>query len=113
MIEHRANQPIRKNDIVQVIAGREAGKNGKVLEVLIKKERVIVERVNMVKRHQKPNQQNRQGGIIEKEASIHLSNVLLVCSKCKRPVRVRSKEVKGEGRVRVCAKCGEVIERKK
>ena len=79
-VETRANQKIKKNDIVRVISGKEGhtGKTGKVLKILAKKNSVIVEKVNMVKRHQKPNQQNRQGGIIEKEAPIHLSNVMLV-----------------------------------
>lgn len=79
-LETRANQGIRKNDIVRVIAGREgqSGKTGKVLQVLTKQNRLVIEKVNMVKRHQKPNQKQRQGGIIEKEAPIHLSNVVLV-----------------------------------
>ncbi|MFH1262322.1 MAG: 50S ribosomal protein L24 [Pseudomonadota bacterium] len=79
-METRANQGIRKNDIVKVISGREgqSGKTGKVLKILTKKNRVLIEKVNMVKRHQKPNQENRQGGIVEKEAPIHLSNVVLV-----------------------------------
>ncbi len=79
-LETRANQGIRKNDIVRVIAGREgqSGKTGKVLQILTKKNRLVIEKVNMVKRHQKPNQKQRQGGIIEKEAPIHLSNVVLV-----------------------------------
>ncbi len=76
----RANQAIRKNDMVRVISGREshAGKTGRVLSVIPKKNQVIIEKVNMVKRHQKPNATNRQGGIIEKEAPLHLSNVMLV-----------------------------------
>ena len=79
-LETRAHQGIRKNDIVRVITGREgqAGKTGKVLQILTKQNRLIIEKVNMVKRHQKPNQTNRQGGIVEKEAPIHLSNVVLV-----------------------------------
>jgi large subunit ribosomal protein L24 len=112
-LESRANQAVRKNDIVQVISGRESGKRGKVLSVVTDRDRVFVEKVNMVKRHTKPNQQNRQGGIIEKEAAMHLSKVLLVCEKCNRPVRVRFKGGKGQEAQRACVKCGEVIAKKK
>jgi large subunit ribosomal protein L24 len=111
--EIRANQAIRKNDMVQVIAGREAGKRGKVMRILTDKDRVYVEKVNMIKRHTRPNQQNRQGGIVEKEASMHLSNVMLICEKCNRPVRVRFKADKKGDAQRECAKCGGQIEKKK
>jgi large subunit ribosomal protein L24 len=112
-LETRANQGIRKNDLVQVLAGRESGKRGKVLSIVTDKDRVIVEKVNMVKRHTRPNQKNRQGGIVEKEASMHLSNVMLICEKCNRPVRVRYKHDKGGEAQRVCVKCGETIVKKK
>ncbi len=103
---------IRKNDMVQVIAGREKGKNGKVLRVLPKSSRVVVEKINLVKRHVKPSQQNPQGGITEKEGSIHYSNIQLLCPKCNRGVRfgVKVKE-DGKGKsaakskVRVCRRC--------
>lgn len=100
---------IRKGDTVQVMLGRSRGKTGKVLRVDYKKSRLFVEKVNMVKRHLRPNRTNPQGGILEKEASIHWSNVLLVCSKCVKPVRVRSKEVADGKRTRVCVKCGEKV----
>ena len=112
-LESRAGQAVRKNDIVQVLSGRESGKRGKVLRILTEKDRVVVEKVNMVKRHQRPNQQNRQGGIIEKEASLHLSNVMLVCEKCNRPVRVRFRKEKDIEAQRVCVKCGTIVEKKK
>lgn len=111
--EHRANQAIRKNDLVQVICGREMGKTGKVMRIQTDRERVFVEKVNMVKKHQRSNAQNRQGGIVEKEASLHLSNVMLVCSKCNRPVRIRFKADKEGESQRLCVKCGETIEKKK
>ncbi len=111
-VEKRANQAIRKNDIVQVTTGKEAGKRGKVLSVWTPKDRLIVEKINMVKRHQKPNQQNRQGGIIEKEASLHLSNVMLVCDKCNRPVRVRFQKNKDGDSERICHACGAVVAKK-
>lgn len=102
------NSNIKKNDLVAVIAGKEKGKTGKVLKVLPKSSRVLVEKLNMVKRHQKPTQTNPQGGVVEKEMGIHCSNLMLVCSKCSKPVRVSKKEVNGK-KVRVCKKCGDVI----
>ena len=112
-LESRANQAVRKNDIVQVIAGRERGKRGRVLSIATDNDRIFVEKVNLVKRHTKPNQKNRQGGIVEKEAALHLSNVMLVCDKCNRPVRVRYGTKTGEVSQRVCSKCGETIAKKK
>lgn len=79
-LETRANQKIKKGDLVKVITGKEKNNTGKVLKIIASKNRVIIERLNMVKRHQKPDAQNKQGGIIEKEAPIHLSNVALVSS---------------------------------
>jgi large subunit ribosomal protein L24 len=103
---------IRKDDLVQVIAGKEKGKSGKVLKVLAKKNRVVVEKINFIKRHSRPSGKTRQGGIIQKEAPIHISNVLLLCSKCNRGVRM-GKRVLGDGKkALVCKKCGELIERK-
>ncbi len=104
------NSNIRKNDLVAVIAGKEKGKTGKVLKILPKSSRVLVEKLNRVKRHQKPTQANPKGGITEKEAGIHSSNLMLLCQKCNKPVRVAHKEVAGK-KLRVCKKCGEVMER--
>lgn len=113
---------LRKNDQVQVIAGREKGKIGKVLRVNGAQGRVTVEKVNVVKRHVKPSQKNPQGGILEKELPLHVSNVLLFCAKCNRGVRHGSKFVetggkKGKGaaaaktvKIRICKKCGESLE---
>lgn len=96
--------------MVTVIAGKEKGKSGKVLKVLPKTSRVLVEKLNRVKRHQKPTQTNPQGGVIEKELGIHCSNVMLLCQKCNKPVRVSHKTVKDK-KVRVCRKCGEAIDK--
>ncbi len=102
---------VRRGDTVLVIAGKERGKRGKVLIVLPVKRRVIVEKVNMIKRHQRPTQKLRQGGIIEREGAVHLSNVMVVCSKCDRPTRT-SIQIFAEGKkARVCKRCGEVIDR--
>src|SRR5262245_23118525 len=79
---------IRKNDTVMVIAGRERGKTGKVLRVIGEKNRVIIERLNVVKRHQKPRGMQSPGGVVEKEASIDLSNVMIMCDRCNAPARV-------------------------
>ncbi len=99
---------IRKNDRVQVITGKDRGKVGKVLRVIPRKSRAIVEGVNIVKKHQKPTP-GSQGGIIEKEASIHISNLMLICPKCTDPVRVGYKILEDGSKVRICKKCGEVI----
>ena len=103
---------VRKDDLVQVIAGKEKGKSGKVLKVLPHKNRVVVEKVNFIKRHSRPTGKTRQGGIIQKEAPIHVSNVLLLCSKCNRGVRMGKRILEGGKKALVCKKCGELIERK-
>ena len=109
----RTNTPqkvhVRKGDTVLVIAGKSAGKRGKVISVDTDKNRVIVEGVNITKRHTKPTRALPQGGIIEKEGSIHGSNVMLVCTKCKNPTRVGKKLLNNE-RVRACKQCGEIID---
>ncbi|HOV87347.1 MAG TPA: 50S ribosomal protein L24 [Syntrophobacteraceae bacterium] len=101
---------IKKNDMVMVIAGKEKGKTGKVLRVIPKKDRVIVEKLNMVKRHMKPGPQSRQGGILEREAPIHISNLKLICSKCTDPTRVGYRTLEDDRKVRYCKKCSEVID---
>lgn len=101
---------IKKDDKVKVIAGKDDGKIGKVLKVIRKENRVIVENINKVKRHVKPDMKNRQGGIIEKEAPIHLSNVMLMCNHCMKPSRVRMQELENGKKVRVCRKCNENID---
>ena len=103
---------IRKNDQVMVITGRDKGKIGRVLRVLPKEGRVVVEKVNLVKRHTKPSAKNRQGGILEKELSIHVSNVMLLDPKKAEPTRVGFKVADGK-KVRVSKKSKEVIEAKK
>ena len=101
---------IKKEDKVKVIAGKDKGKIGKVLKVNRKKNRVLVENVNMVKRHAKPSAQNRQGGIIEGEAPIHWSNLMLMCSKCMAPVRIKTQILEDGKKKRVCRKCDEFID---
>jgi large subunit ribosomal protein L24 len=102
---------VRRGDTVAVLSGKERGKRGKVLAVLRDKGRVIVEHVNMIKRHQRPTQKLRQGGIIEREGPIHLSNVMVVCGKCDRPSRTGMQILADSRKVRVCRHCGESIDK--
>ena len=102
---------IRKNDNVMVIAGRERGKSGKVLRVIPDQSRALVERLNMVKRHTKSRGPQSPHGIVEKEAAIHVSNLMIVCDRCNVPVRM-GKKVLDDGRsVRICRRCGEHLDR--
>ena len=100
---------LRKDDTVMVIAGRERGKTGKVLRVLPEKDRVIIERVNLVKRHVKPRGVQQPGGIQEKEAALHLSNVVPICGRCNKPTRVGSRRLADGSSERVCRRCDEAI----
>ncbi len=100
---------IRKGDKVQVIAGKDKGKVASVLRVYPESERVVVEKTNMVKKHMRPTQQNTQGGIMDIEAPIHASNVMLVCSKCGKPVRVSVKKNADGKKARFCKKCNTEI----
>ena len=109
-MEKHALERVKKGDTVQVLAGKNKGKQGQVMRILTKKGRVLVERVNMIKRHQKPTQ-NTQGGIIEKEASIDASNVAPVCPKCRKGVRIGFKLHDDGTKVRVCKKCGEELDK--
>lgn len=101
---------IRKNDSVMVIAGKERGKTGKVLRVLRDKDAVIIERLNMVKRHTRPRGPQQSGGIVEKEAAIDASNIMIVCNKCNAPVRVGRKILADGKKIRVCRNCNESLD---
>ena len=101
---------IAKNDTVLVLSGRERGKRAKVREVRSKEDRVVLVETNIVKRHQKPGQRGaRQAGIIDLEAPMHVSNVMLVCPNCNRPTRVAHRVLPQGGSVRMCKKCGSDI----
>ncbi|HHX96969.1 MAG TPA: 50S ribosomal protein L24 [Clostridia bacterium] len=102
---------VRKDDLVQVITGKDAGKQGKILNVDPRKGRVVVEGVNIVKRHMRPTQANPQGGIMEIEAPVDSSNVMLVCQKCDVPVRIKKKFLADGKKVRVCNRCGEEFDK--
>ncbi len=108
---HKIIVDIRRNDQVRVISGRDKGKEGRVLRVMPAKGKVLVEHVMMVKKNVRPNpQKNVKGGIAEQESSIDISNVMLVCTSCKRPVRV-AHEQHGDKHVRACRSCGTTLEK--
>ena len=101
---------IRKNDLVMVISGKDRGKKGKVRYAFPKEGQVIVEGINMIKRHTRARAMTRQAGIIEREAPLQVSKVMLICSKCNRPTRVGSRFLEEGKKVRVCSRCHEVID---
>ena len=101
---------VRKGDTVVVIAGKEKGKRGRILRVATDKERVVVERVNMVKRHTKPTQANPRGGILENEGTIAMSNLALWCGKCGKGRRAKADIRDGQKKRRMCVKCGSPFE---
>lgn len=101
---------IKKEDKVKIITGKDKGKIGKILKVVNKTNRVIVENINIVKSHQKPNMKNPQGGIISKEAPIDFSNVMLMCNHCMAPIRIKMTTLEDGKKVRVCPKCKETID---
>jgi large subunit ribosomal protein L24 len=106
-----ATAHVRKGDTVIVVAGKDRGKRGRVLRVIPEESRVVIERINMIKKHQRPTQKLRQGGIIEREGSIHLSNVMLVDPTSDRPTRIGMRELADGKKVRVARKSGEIIDK--
>jgi large subunit ribosomal protein L24 len=102
---------VKKNDMVKIIAGKERGKTGKVLRVMPDKGRVIVESLNVVKRHTRPSQLNPGGGIVEKEAAISLSNVMLVCASCSQPTRTGVRNLEDGNKTRYCKKCNASVDK--
>ncbi|MEK6683634.1 MAG: 50S ribosomal protein L24 [Nitrospirota bacterium] len=114
MSESKAIVPkfrVRKGDIVKITTGKDKGKTGKVLEVDRSKQRVFVEKLNIIKRHMKPSQTHRQGGIIEREASVHVSNVMIVCKSCGKSSRAGIRRMEDGEKLRYCKKCNEIIDR--
>jgi large subunit ribosomal protein L24 len=100
---------IRKGDRVRVVAGNDRGRIGRVLTVIPEKNRIIVENVNMITKHQRATQSLRQPGIVQREGTIHMSNVMPICPECDEPTRVGFTEVEGR-KMRVCKQCGEIFE---
>jgi len=102
---------VKKNDMVMIIAGKDKGKAGKVLRVLADKGRVVVENLNVVKRHTRPTRTNAEGGIIEKEAPLAASNVLLLCGACNKPTRTGIRILDDGSKARFCKKCNEIVDK--
>ncbi|PIE62768.1 MAG: 50S ribosomal protein L24 [Desulfobacter postgatei] len=101
---------IKKDDKVKVLTGKDKGKIGKVLKVVKKTNRIVVENINMVKVHQRPSQKNPQGGIVEKPMPMDISNLMLMCNACVKPTRIAIKHLEDGKRVRVCKKCSQQID---
>ncbi len=101
---------LKKNDIVEVVAGKDKGKTGKILKVLRDKNQVVVEKINLIKRHTRPSPTTGQGGIVEKEAPLQVSKVMLVCPKCTKTSRFRLTVTADGKKARVCGKCKELID---
>ncbi|WP_394707049.1 50S ribosomal protein L24 [uncultured Desulfobacter sp.] len=101
---------IKKDDKVKVLTGKDKGKIGKVLKVAKKTNRIVVENINMVKVHQRPSQENPQGGIVEKPMPMDVSNLMLMCNSCVKPTRIGIKQLEDGKRVRVCKKCNQQID---
>lgn len=102
---------VKKGDLVRVISGKDKGKEGKILRVIPKLNKIIVENVNVVKKHQRPTQQLREGGIIEQPSPIHVSKVMVVCPSCGKPTRVGYRFLEEGKKVRICRKCNEIIDK--
>lgn len=103
---------LKKDDQVEVIAGKDKGQVGKILRVLPEKNKAVVERINMIKRHTKPTEMHQQGQIVEREAPIHVSNLQLICPECTESGRIGKKRLDDGSKVRYCKSCGESIESK-
>ena len=102
---------VKKDDMVMITTGKDSGKTGKVLRVLPEKGRVVVESLNMIKRHSRPRPGQAEGGIIEKEAPLDLSNVMVVCSSCSEPSRTGIRTLEDGSKVRFCKKCNEIVDK--
>jgi len=102
---------VKKGDLVKVISGKDKGKEGRVLRVIPKLNKVVVENINVVKKHQRPTQQLREGGIIEQPSPIYASKVMVICPSCGKPTRVGYRFLEEGKKVRICRKCNEIIDK--
>jgi large subunit ribosomal protein L24 len=101
---------VKTGDLVKVLTGRDKGKQGKIIRAIPKEQRVVVEKINLVKRHQRPTPQNPEGGIVTREAPIHVSNVMIICKSCKKPTRIARKFLDNGKKVRACKRCGATLD---
>ncbi len=104
---------VHREDTVMVLTGKDRVKKGRVIRLFPKTETALVEKINLVKRHTRPNQQLPQGGILEKEAPIHISNLQIICTKCTKATRIAHKILANGQKVRSCKKCGEILDKEK
>src|SRR6185503_18961747 len=104
---------VHREDTVVVLAGKDRGKKGRGIRLFTKTEKALVEKINMVKRHTRPNQELPQGGIVEKESPVHISNLQVICSKCGKATRIARKILAAGKSARVCKKCGEILDKEK
>ena len=109
MTEHKFN--LKKGDSVLVISGEDKGKKGKIVSIFPKKLKAVVEGVNFLKKHIKPTEKTPQGGIVDQEGTINVTNLKLLCNKCNQPTTIKREKIKEGKRVRVCKKCGEIIDK--
>jgi large subunit ribosomal protein L24 len=100
---------IKKNDIVKILAGKDSGKTGKVLTIYPKKSKALVQGINMVKKHSRARSNDQQGGIVHKESSVDISNLMIICQKCSKAARVGFSNLSDGTKVRICKKCKEII----
>ena len=107
----RRKMHVRKGDTVVVLSGKDAGKQGKIVRTLPREGKVVIEGVNMIKKHMRPTQKVMQGGIINQEAPIFSAKVMLLCSRCNKPTRSKARELADGTVVRACRQCGEVLEK--
>jgi large subunit ribosomal protein L24 len=104
---------VHREDTVLILTGKDRGKKGRVIRLFPGVEKALVEKINMVKRHTRPNQQLPQGGIMEKESPIHISNLQVICGKCSKATRISHKTLTSGQKVRLCKKCGEILDKEK
>ena len=107
--KNRVKFHIKKNDLVEVNTGVEKERRGRVLEIIPEKNQAIIEGINLVKKHQRARSQTKPSGIVTVPAPIHISNVLLICSKCGKKTKIKKDKIENR-RVRICKECGEIIE---
>ncbi len=104
---------VHREDTVIILAGKDRGKKGRVIRLFTKTEKALVEKINMVKRHTRPSQELPQGGIVQKESPIHISNLQVICAKCNKATRISHKLLASGQKTRICKKCGEILDKEK